>query len=77
MPHFVFEIRITAGSFDNNKIIFRNHHLQSGRVFVSKGINKILNGDEQRLTAKYSSFLKLFEKLSVQEVEDVYLVIKQ
>ena len=44
---------------------------------MSKGINKILNGDEQRLTAKYSSFLKLFEKLSVQEVEDVYLVIKQ
>ncbi len=59
MPHFVFEIRITAGRF-----------------FVSKGINKILNGDEQRLTAKYSSFLKLLEKLSVQEVEDVYLVIK-
>ena len=44
---------------------------------MSKSINKILNGDEQRLTAKYSSFLKLLEKLSVQEVEDVYLVIKQ
>ena len=77
MPHFVFEIRLTAGSFDNNKITFRNHHLQSGRFFMSKGINKILNGDEQRLTAKYSSFLKLLEKLSDQEVEDVYLVIKQ
>ena len=29
-------------------------------------------GDEQRLTAKYSSFLKLLEKLSDREVEDVY-----
>ena len=77
MPHFVFEIRITAGSFDNNKITSRNRHLQSGRFFVSKGINKILNGDEQRLTAKYSSFLKLLEKLSDQEVEDVYFIIKQ
>lgn len=34
-------------------------------------------GDEQRLTAKYSSFLKLFEKLSDREVEDVYWVIKR
>ena len=77
MPHFVFEIRNTADSFDNNKITFRNHHLQRGRFFMSKGINKILNGDEQRLTAKYSSFLKLLKKLSDQEVEDVYLIIKQ
>ena len=29
-------------------------------------------GDEQRLTAKYSPFLKLLEKLSDREVEDVY-----
>ena len=34
-------------------------------------------GDEQRLTAKYSSFLKLLEKLSDREVEDVYWVIKR
>lgn len=34
-------------------------------------------GDEQRLTAKYSSFLKLLEKLSNREVEDVYWVIKR
>ncbi len=34
-------------------------------------------GDEQRLTAKYSSFLKLLEKLSDLEVEDVYWVIKR
>lgn len=34
-------------------------------------------GDEQRLTAKYSSFLKLLEKLSDREVEDVYWVIKE
>lgn len=33
-------------------------------------------GDKQRLTAKYSSFLKLLEKLSNREVEDVYWVIK-
>ena len=33
-------------------------------------------GDEQRLTAKYSSFLKLLEKLSDREVEDVYWVIE-
>ena len=33
-------------------------------------------GDEQRLTAKYSSFLKLLEKLSDREVEDVYWIIK-
>ena len=34
-------------------------------------------GDEQRLTAKYSSFLKLLKKLSDREVEDVYWVIKR
>ena len=34
-------------------------------------------GDEQRLTAKYSSFLKLLEKLFDREVEDVYWVIKR
>ena len=34
-------------------------------------------GDEQRLTAKYSSFLKLLEKLSDREVGDVYWVIKR
>ena len=34
-------------------------------------------GDEQRLTAKYSSFLKLLEKLSDREVRDVYWVIKR
>jgi transcriptional regulator with XRE-family HTH domain len=34
-------------------------------------------GEEQRLTAKYSSFLKLLEKLSDREVEDVYWVIKR
>lgn len=34
-------------------------------------------GDEQRLTAKYSSFLKLLEKLSNREVGDVYWVIKR
>ena len=34
-------------------------------------------GDEQRLTAKYSSFLKLLEKLSDREVEDVYWAIKR
>ena len=34
-------------------------------------------GDEQRLTAKYSYFLKLLEKLSDREVEDVYWVIKR
>ena len=34
-------------------------------------------GDEQRLTIKYSSFLKLLEKLSDREVEDVYWVIKR
>ncbi len=34
-------------------------------------------GDEQRLTAKYSSFLKLLEKLSDREDEDVYWVIKR
>jgi hypothetical protein len=34
-------------------------------------------GDEQRLTAKYSYFLKLLEKLSDREVEDVYWIIKR
>lgn len=34
-------------------------------------------GDEQRLTAKHSSFLKLLEKLSDREVGDVYWVIKR
>lgn len=34
-------------------------------------------GDEQRLTAEYSSFLKLLEKPSDREVEDVYWVIKR
>ena len=34
-------------------------------------------GDEQRLTAKYSSFLKLLKKLSDRKVEDVYWVIKR
>lgn len=34
-------------------------------------------GDEQRLTAKYSSFLKLLKKISDREVEDVYWVIKR
>ena len=31
-----------------------------------------ISADEQRLTAKYSSFLKLLKKLSDREVEDVY-----
>lgn len=34
-------------------------------------------GDEQSLTAKYSSFLKLLEKPSDREVEDVYWAIKR
>ena len=36
-----------------------------------------ISADEQRLTAKYSSFLKLLKKLSDREVEDVYWVIKR
>ena len=33
--------RITVGSFDNNKITFRNRHLQlGGDFFMSKSINK-------------------------------------
>ena len=31
-----------------------------------------ISADEQRLTAKYSSFLKLLKKISDREVEDVY-----
>ncbi len=34
-------------------------------------------GEEQRLAAKYSSFLKLLEKLSDRDVEDVFWVIKR
>ena len=34
-------------------------------------------GDEQRLTAKYSSFLELLKKLSDREVEYVYWLIKR
>ena len=29
--------RITVGSFDNNKITFRNRHLQPGGDFFTKG----------------------------------------
>ena len=33
--------RITVGSFDNNKITFRNRHLQlGGEFFMSKIVNK-------------------------------------
>ena len=35
------------------------------------------SGEEQRLAAKYSSFFKLFEKLSDRDIEDVYWVIKR
>lgn len=34
-------------------------------------------GEGKRLAAKYSSFFKLFEKLSDRDVEDVYWVIKR
>ena len=34
-------------------------------------------GEEQRLAAKYSFFMKLLEKLSDRDVEDVYRVIKR
>ena len=34
-------------------------------------------GDEQRLTAKYSSFLKLLEQLSDREVEDIFWIMKR
>lgn len=34
-------------------------------------------GEDQRLTAKYSYFFKLLEKLSDRDIEDVYWVIKR
>ena len=37
----VYAVRITVGSFDNNKITFRNRHLQlGGDFFMSESINK-------------------------------------
>ena len=44
---------------------------------AKRAISEMEAGDEQRLTAKYSSFLKLLEKLSDRKVEDVYWVIKR
>ena len=34
-------------------------------------------GDDQRLTANYSSFLKLLEQLSDREVEDIFWIMKR